>query len=66
MYRKIDLGVDAGISYRFFKKIYVGVKYNYGITTTSKIQFTDEYGQPADRLHLFNRVFVLNLGYFLQ
>ena len=66
MYRKIDLGVDAGISYRFFKKIYVGVKYNYGITTTSKMQSTDDFGQPDDRLHLFNRVFVLNLGYFLQ
>jgi len=67
--KKFDVGIDAGLEYRFMNFLTVGMRYNYGLTSvTDELQIADNDGNPiADsKLKLKNRVLQLYVGYTLN
>jgi len=68
--KKFDVGIDAGIEYKFDTFFNIGLRYNYGLTNiiTDKLYITDQDGNPIPNatLKLYNRVLQLYVRYTLN
>lgn len=64
MYDKnIDIAFDFGISYFVIDRVYLGLKYNFGLLPTTEAEEIDTSGNPTGSfIKSYNRGFIFNLG----
>ncbi|MGE0079539.1 MAG: porin family protein [Bacteroidales bacterium] len=64
---KFDIGINAGISYRFVDKIEIGLRYNRGfISTVKDLRTTDEYGNLEGKAKICNHGFTFLITYIIK
>ena len=64
---KIDFGINAGLLYRVFDKIDLGLRYNRGFISAIKdLRTTDEYGNDKGKVRLFNKGFTFSITYMIK
>lgn len=56
---KFEFSGILGVSYTFFKKLDVGLRYNHGITLINEITLTDEEGMITGTIKEYNQYFQL-------
>jgi len=57
--RRFELSGLVGINYRIIDKLDIGLRYNHGLTYTSKITWTNEFGESVGELKDYNQYFQL-------
>jgi opacity protein-like surface antigen len=57
-FQKFDIGLDAGVSYNFYKVLSLELRYNYGLSKIIKQIPNSGYPESGN-----NRVFQINLAY---
>lgn len=57
--KRVELSAIVGINYQLTDKLDIGFRYNHGLTYTSKIIFTDEFGTELRDIKEYNQYFQL-------
>ncbi|MBP7508542.1 MAG: PorT family protein [Prolixibacteraceae bacterium] len=57
--RRFELSGLVGINYRIIDKLDIGLRYNHGFTYTSKITWTDKFGESIGESKDYNQHFQL-------
>ncbi len=57
--KKVELSGIVGINYKMTDKLDIGFRYNHGLTYTTKITFTDEFGNEQGDMKEYNQYFQL-------
>lgn len=55
--KKFELSGIVGINYHFHKNFDIGLKYNHGLTYTSKVEWTDDNGIEIGQTKEYNQYF---------
>ncbi|NVO12305.1 MAG: PorT family protein [Bacteroidales bacterium] len=57
--KRFELSGLVGINYQLTDKLNIGMRYNHGLTYTSKITFTDSFGNQLGDMKEYNQYFQL-------
>lgn len=65
--RRLDVGLNAGLSYHFLDRLNVGLRYNLGVYDIFRVDTTSVFGFPSDYdLDVKNHTLQLSVGYRLK
>ncbi len=63
VYNDFDLGVVAGLEYRFGKSFFVSARHVFGVTPRSTFELTNENGERLKDLRVYNSSTQFSVGY---